>query len=63
MKTQLFVLKPTSGIELASCVCSAGADPGFAKGWGAGGSGASFWAYLGQFRGLFLKNFMCTKVA
>ena len=31
----------------------AGVDPGFEKGRGAGGSGASFWAYLGQFRGLF----------
>ena len=30
-----------------------GADPGFEKGGGAGGSGASFEAYLGQFRGLF----------
>ena len=30
-----------------------GADSGFEKGGGAGGSGASFWAYLGQFRGLF----------
>ena len=33
-----------------------GADPGFEKGGGAGGSGASFWAYLGQIRG-FLKEF------
>ena len=30
-----------------------GADPGFEK---AGGSGASFWAYLGQFSGLFKLN-------
>ena len=30
-----------------------GADPGFEKGGGAGGSVASFWAYSGQFRGLF----------
>ena len=30
-----------------------GADSGFEKGGGAGGSGASFWSYLGQFRGLF----------
>ena len=31
----------------------AGADPGFEKGGGAGGSGASFGAYLDQIRGLF----------
>ena len=31
-------------------VPTTGADPGFEKGGGAGGSGASFWAYLGQFR-------------
>ena len=30
-----------------------GADPGFEKEGGAGGSGTSFWAYLGQFRILF----------
>ena len=30
-----------------------GADPGFEKGGGAGGSGARFWAYLGHFSGLF----------
>ena len=30
-----------------------GADPGYEKGGGVGGSGASFWAYLGKFRGLF----------
>ena len=31
-----------------------GADPGFEKGGGAiSGSGESFWAYLGQFGGLF----------
>ena len=30
-----------------------GADLGFEKGGGAGGSGASFVAYLGQFRRLF----------
>ena len=29
------------------------ADPGFEKGGGAGGTVASFWAYLGQFKGLF----------
>ena len=32
-----------------------GADPGFEKGGGAGGSGASFWAYSGQFMGLLKK--------
>ena len=32
-----------------------GADLGFEKGGGAGGSGASFWAYLGQLRGLFIE--------
>ena len=34
-------------------VPTTGADPGIKKRRGDGGSGASFWAYLGQFRGLF----------
>ena len=33
----------------------AGADPGFDKGWGAGGLGASFGEYLCQFRRSFKK--------
>ena len=32
-----------------------GADPGFEKGGGAGGSEASFAAYLGKFKGLLLE--------
>ena len=36
-----------------SHVRETGADPVFEKGGGADGSGASFEAYLGQFRGLF----------
>ena len=54
LPTPVPALSATSDTALAVLApMRAEADPGFEKGGGAGGSGASFDAYLGQFGGLF----------